>query len=349
MRGLVSVVFILICNFVHAQNSQHTRCVPPAGTTLVEFQSGANLLRGFIDLPQRIGKHPAILIIHGARPTDVTEGTDYYTELRKAFSRVGIATLIWDKAGNGCSSGAYSSELPIRERATETLAALKVLKKRSDIDSSRIGMWALSQGGWVAPMTAVRSNDIAYLILVSGPGRDAISQGAYLGLNLLREAGLGAIESEKAYGALRRASAIALGGGSPQELNAALEPLQTYSVLHQAGMPDLTNATYLRTFQTDPEWSLSADVFLRQLHVPTLAIFGERDTQVDWRESIGLYREAFAQGNNRDLTIKTFKDADHDMLPLPTPKRVRDSVFVDGYIDAMIQWLEAHNFTDAKH
>jgi alpha/beta superfamily hydrolase len=172
MRGLVSVVFILICicNFVHAQNSQRTRCVPPAGTTLVEFQSGANVLRGFIDLPQRIGRHPAILIIHGARPTDVTDDNDYYTELRKAFSRVGIATLIWDKAGNGCSSGAYSGELPIRERATETLAALKVLKERSDIDSSRIGIWALSQGGWVAPMTAVRSNDVAYLILVSGPG-----------------------------------------------------------------------------------------------------------------------------------------------------------------------------------
>jgi hypothetical protein len=256
MSRLAPVVLILVCNVVHAQSSQRTPCVPPAGTTLVEFRSGTNILRGFIDLPQRAGKHPAILIIHGAAPTDVTADTNYFAELRKAFGRAGIATLIWDKAGNGCSSGAYSSELPIRERATETLAALKALQERDDIDSSRIGIWALSQGGWVAPMAAVRSNGIAYLIIVSGPGRDAISQGAYLGSNLLREAGVAETEAEKAYAMLRRASAIAIGGGSPEEFTAALEPLQKYSALRQAGMPDLASAAYLRVFGTGHDFSI---------------------------------------------------------------------------------------------
>jgi pimeloyl-ACP methyl ester carboxylesterase len=314
----------------------------------MEFPSGGNVLRGFIDLPLGPGKHPAIIIVQGARPTDVTVDTGYFTELRNAFRRAGIATLIWDKAGNGCSSGAYSSELPIRERATETLAALKVLKDRGDIDSSRIGVWAQSQGGWIAPMVAVRSNGIAYLIILSGPGRDAVSQGSYLVLNLLREAGVRENEAHEAYVALRRASAIALGGGGPQELSDALKPLKKYSALPRADIPSLTNGAYLRAFQTDPQWSISAELFLQELDVPTLAIFGERDMQVDWRESIDVYHSAFARGGNGDLTIKTFQDADHDMQPPLNQRRLRHSIFVDGYIETMIEWLRAHNLTEAK-
>jgi uncharacterized protein len=80
-----------------------TPCVPPDNTTLVEFQSGGNTLRGFIDLPKRPGRHPAILIVHGGADSDVTVNP-YHDEMRRAFRAAGIATLIWDKAGNGCSS-----------------------------------------------------------------------------------------------------------------------------------------------------------------------------------------------------------------------------------------------------
>lgn len=55
---------------------------------------------------------------------------------------------------------------------------------------------------------------------------------------------------------------------------------------------------------------------------PTLAIFGKRDTVVDWRESIEVYRSAFRKSGNRDLTIEVFDDADHEMLPSPDPSIV---------------------------
>lgn len=101
-------------------------CVAPDGATLIEFRSDANVLRGFIDLPRRTGKHPAIMIVHGGADTDVTAVSPYWDELRRAFTRAGIATVMWDKAGQGCSSGKYVSRLPIRERAMEVLAALEI-------------------------------------------------------------------------------------------------------------------------------------------------------------------------------------------------------------------------------
>ena len=86
------------------------------------------MLRGFIDLPENREKHPAILIVHGGVDTDVTVDP-YYEEMRRAFRAAGIATVIWDKAGNGCSSGRYSSALPLQERVSETLAAVAMLQE----------------------------------------------------------------------------------------------------------------------------------------------------------------------------------------------------------------------------
>lgn len=184
-------------------------CVPPANSTLIEFRSNENTLRGFIDFPEGSGRHPAIVMVQGAGRSDVTVDTGPFDEMREAFRHAGIATLIWDKAGDGCSEGKYSTGFPVRERATETIAAVQALQRRDDIDPARIGLWGVSQGGWVAPMAAVRSKGVAFLIVVSGPGRDAISQMIFYSTSELRETGIDAAEANAAHAALQRAFTIA--------------------------------------------------------------------------------------------------------------------------------------------
>ena len=341
--AMLAVCFVAAPILVAAP--QRSPCVPPPGTTPVEFRSGDNILRGFIDLPAGAGRHPAIMIIHGGADTDVTADVEYWKQMRSAFRRAGIATLVWDKAGNGCSSGSYSSKLTIQERATEALAALEILKRREDIDSARIGLWALSQGGWVAPMVAVRSASIAYLIVVSGPGRDALSQGLYPAIHVLREAGVSGPEADDAYAALRKSLAVLRAGGTAQESAAVVAPLRKYPALQKAYGLDLATVESLRVLLAQqPAWSIEAAVFLEQLDQPTLAIFGERDAMVDWRESIAVYRSSFARSGNRDLTIKTFPDADHEMVPTAARRRAGE-MFVEGYLETMIEWLAARNFT----
>ena len=152
------------------------RCVVPAGTVPFEFASDGNLLRGFIDRPTTTGRHPAIVVIHGSGVTNVTQDdgpyNGSYKEMRAAFRSAGIATVVWDKAGNGCSEGHYLHADDVYARANEVVAAAKALQARDDVDASRIGAWGISQGGWIAPIAAVRSSAIGFLILVSGPGKD---------------------------------------------------------------------------------------------------------------------------------------------------------------------------------
>ncbi|WP_052631284.1 alpha/beta hydrolase family protein [Pseudoxanthomonas suwonensis] len=338
------VLAVLAASPARAQEA----CTLPAGTEPFAFESGGNRLRGFVDLPEGAGPHPAVVFVHGAGPTDVS-GRDpgfngSYDRLRAVFRRTGIATVAWTKAGDGCSEGGYAADAVLVDRASETVAAVAALRQRQDIDPERIGLWAISQGGWIAPMAAVRDPRIAFLIVVSGPGREAGADTAYHFSQLLRRQGVGDAEADQAAATLRRALAIAGAGGSREEFLAATAPLERYPLFARMGIGDTAETDWL-----GPDHLLRADTYLAQLRQPTLAIFGDRDVMVDWRASVDAYRDAFARGGNPALTIRVFEGADHGLFPAIDRPRDREergrTAYVDGYPELMAGWLQEHGFT----
>jgi hypothetical protein len=331
------------------------RCVVPAGTVPFEFTADGNTLRGFIDLPTAAGKHPAIMIVHGSGGTEVTRGdgpyNGSYDQMRAAFRSARIATIVWDKAGNGCSEGRYLHADDVYGRSNEVVSAVEALRKRSDIDASRIGAWGISQGGWVAPMAAVRSRDIRFLILVSGPGKDFFSTWGYQALNQMRADGVPKKEAQAAVSAMHHALTVMRAGGTYEEFTAATRPLLKYPVFgERLGITGGTAETYAKgqAPQLMRIWTTSADTYLSELDVPLLAIFGDHDDKIDWRESARAYREAYDRAGNRDLTIKVFRNASHDLFvvnsantPAPNPPAPQ---FVPGYLATMVAWLRARKF-----
>lgn len=294
------------------------------------------------------------MIVHGSGPTDVTHGdggyNSSYDELRAAFREAGIATVIWDKPGNGCSHGAYASGTPLVERTSETVAAIATLKQRQDIDPSRIGLWAISQGGWIAPMAAVRAPETAFLIVVSGAGREVTAETEYYAFNRLQEQGVGITEARTAIAALRRAFLISSAGGSREDFLAATAPLEKYLVFgRELGITETPEmkasaaaAKAYRANQLRPDYVLRADAYLKELRQPVLAIFGDHDIKVDWRTSVTAYRESLA--GNPGLTIRIFENADHELRPVQAVGKAAASRFVDGYAESMIAWLKARGF-----
>ncbi len=52
----------------------------------------------------------------------------------------------------------------------DALAAIEALRHRPDIDTTRIGLWGISQAGWIIPVAAaVSPNTVDFTIIVSGP------------------------------------------------------------------------------------------------------------------------------------------------------------------------------------
>jgi len=127
-------------------------------------------LTGLLTLPPTPGPYPAIMNLHGSEP-----GTkdDFGSQQMSAFmASQGIAVLTYDKRGAGESGGHYSesaSGTNLGLTAQDALSGVAYLKSRPEIIADRIGLSGFSQAGWVIPLAASQSDDVAYFIVLSGP------------------------------------------------------------------------------------------------------------------------------------------------------------------------------------
>jgi len=89
---------------------------------------------------------------------------------------------------------------------------------------------------------------------------------------------------------------------------------------------------------------------LKKIRCPVLAIFGEKDTNVDWRKTAALYRQTIGANKNADLTIKTFPDGNHNIQKCETGgygellKMRGKGQACEGYYESMLTWTKQHGF-----
>lgn len=127
-------------------------------------------LAGLLTLPATSGPYPAMMSLHGSEP-----GTkdNFGSQQMSAFmASHGIAVLTYDKRGAGDSEGTYveaATERNLDLIAQDAMAGVEYLKSRPEIKADTIGLTGFSQAGWVIPLAASQSKDIAYFIILSGP------------------------------------------------------------------------------------------------------------------------------------------------------------------------------------
>ncbi|MEL7339188.1 MAG: alpha/beta hydrolase, partial [Bacteroidota bacterium] len=86
------------------------------------------------------------------------------------------------------------------------------------------------------------------------------------------------------------------------------------------------------------------DSILMQLQCPVLAIFGENDSQVDWRQTKALYEQSLGQQIGASLTTWTFANCNHNLQKCVSCAYREDLSALqwqacDGYYEAMAEWL----------
>ncbi len=125
---------------------------------------------------------PAVVLVHGSgrvTANDMLDGSG------RRLAALGLAVLAYDKRGVGRSTGVYtnvgtSNSVEMFDLlAGDAIAAVGLLKKRTDVDPARIGLVGISQGGWIAPLAATRSRDISFVVTISGPAVSVGEEIAY--------------------------------------------------------------------------------------------------------------------------------------------------------------------------
>jgi dienelactone hydrolase len=135
----------------------------------VRFRSGAVTLAGTLTLPAGPGPNPAIALLHGSGPTPRGLVQDYAW----FFASRGLAVLAYDKRGAGQSGGSFPGD-SVREQdvatyAGDAIAAVEFLAAQPKVDRARVGLWGVSQAGWIIPVAATRSPLVSFAVVSVGP------------------------------------------------------------------------------------------------------------------------------------------------------------------------------------
>ncbi|GAA0913921.1 hypothetical protein [Nonomuraea longicatena] len=126
---------------------------------------------------------PGMVLVHGSG-TGVKRAK-LMTEA-EAFARQGMAVLVYDKRAEGYS-------LTTRDYgrlAGDALGAVAALRGREGVDRRKVGLWGISEGGWVAPLAASRSDDVAFVVMVGGNAMRPLRQQTWAVSAGLRKAGV---------------------------------------------------------------------------------------------------------------------------------------------------------------
>lgn len=283
----------------------------------VVFTNGDVHLAGSLLVPAGDGPFPAVALIHGSQGDD----RHVYRHYADHFARSGIAALIYDKRGTGGSTGNWRTA-DAEPLTADALAGIDFLKQHPAIDPGAIGVWGISQGGWLVALTAKQDPDIAFVIGVSVAGVTPGRQEAFRIRNVLADQGLRGIGLELTL--LWHRLLYPLG-------HLATKP---YVPLPKS-IKDMAGGLAVSPFLNPiPAW--------RQVHQPVLLIYGEKDYLVDPVESPVLISAALVEGGHAPLTVLTFAAADHSIRMTETgrPSEVlKELRWAPGYFEAKTSWI----------
>ncbi|GII28625.1 alpha/beta hydrolase family protein [Planotetraspora mira] len=278
----------------------------PGGLTTTEVSfsgDGGVVLRGTVLAPaSATRRRPALVMVQGA-------GTRGRGELRaeaEAFARLGIVTLIYDKRTIGYSL--FHRDYSVL--ADDALAALRLMRARADVDPARLGLWAQSEGAWVASLAAARSADPKFLITVGAVGSTPAAQTAWGYGQFLRHAGVS--------------------GSLPR-------------TMQETGLRLLVGAGLFPEADYDPvpAW--------QNVHQPVLAQWGEFDREALPAESSRIIRQALERGGDTRYTIRFVPGVRHDLNLTADDGFDRIDSLPPGYGEFEASWIDglAHDVPPA--
>lgn len=139
-----------------------------------EFQSAGLTLRGSLTLPDRAGKHPAVVMFSGSGKVDRNDNAkqlaiNLFPEIVREIGS-SFATFRYDKRGVGASEGDFFST-GLEDLFFDAESALNWLKSQDEIDSDRVFVLGHSEGALVALRLATKENFVAGAVLLAGPAK----------------------------------------------------------------------------------------------------------------------------------------------------------------------------------
>ncbi|MBL8892695.1 MAG: alpha/beta fold hydrolase [Planctomycetaceae bacterium] len=301
----------------------------PYRTVEVSFPSAEpeTNLSGTLTLPENGDKFPLAILISGSGPQD-RDSTLFdhkpFWVLADHLTRRGMAVLRYDERGVGNSAGDHATATT-KDLADDVAAAVRFARTRTEIHPEQIGLIGHSEGGMIAPMVAAQDPDIAWIILMAGPGVNGeqilYSQGQLI---VAAEGGdAKAMEMQRTvqehlFAAIKENSTTVWDKTMLDKVSEDLEQKilaknpelsdeerNNLKVGIRSGLAQI-NSPWFRFFLTyEPAPTL------QKVRCPVLAINGGHDLQVDPKLNLPKIETALKEGGNHQVTIRELPALNH--------------------------------------
>jgi uncharacterized protein len=302
-----------------AQGAPNAAPVPwsaPASVSVVigekTFENGPTRLSGTLYLARGRKPQSAIVVTHAAAAP--LRESPLYQHLKEMLPALGIAVFIYDRRGSGKSGGdLQTSDYALL--ADDAIAAVRMLKADTRIDSRRVGIWGLSQGGWLSLLAASRSSEPAFIISVSAPLVSPDIQMMFRSINALRVHGYPQADIEQMTATRKAVDDYMRGSGdraTAQRLVDAAKTKPWFKLLYMGEtVSDRATSRWRKEIEFDPLRTLDG------VKVPALVIYGASDPVVPVAVSVERLRAAHPK-----LDVVVIAGADHSMQ-VSVPPRVQ--------------------------
>jgi imidazolonepropionase-like amidohydrolase/pimeloyl-ACP methyl ester carboxylesterase len=309
----------------------------------VTFKNGDVTLAGTLLLPNNAKTASVVVFTHGGGAADRLSNRSWALH----FVRRGFAALIYDKRGTGKSTGKWQTA-SMEDLADDAVAGINFLKTHSDIDLKKITVAGHSQGGWIAPLTATKSNDVSFVIASAASGVAPDKQSIYHRANVMREAGFSEDAVKIATDLRERLYATGKmllqnderAAAERQKISVELAKYAKEPWLDAAALPpNLDNdnpsrgALELLFFQPEPMWE--------KVKVPVLLVWGDKDTVVPVVEGRKIIEDTLNKSGNKDVSVKIFSNVDHGVVLVNSNKNSDFPRAALDYYEIMVDWLTA--------
>ena len=309
-----------------------------------ENKGAAVKLAGTLTLPEKEGSFPAVILISGSGPQNRDEelmGHKPFLVLSDFLTRNGIAVLRFDDRGVGASSGEFKTATSL-DFSKDVEAGIEYLKARREIDKTKIGLIGHSEGGLIASMVAADSEDVAFVVLLAGPGvpgdKVILAQQKLIGsASGIDQATLAENEAinKGAFEIVKR----------PEDTTQLKVKLTEYLEQQQVPEKEISSSVgqlispWMRYFlQYDPATSLG------KVKCPVLALNGSKDLQVSPKENLAAIKAFLAKGGNNKATVKELPGLNHLFQEcktgLPAEYSTIEQTFSPIALNEILEWVQ---------
>lgn len=290
-------------------------------------------------------KRPLVVLVHGSERTMAVAAI-----YQRMLVAQGISVFAYQKRGTGDSEGEYTQNFELL--ADDAAAALAKARELAKGRFGRAGYFGGSQGGWIAPLAATRSQAdfvaIGFGLVVSPIEEDReqlfdeahrlqLDPAAMKQVGQLSDATAQLMRAHFSEGFEALAKVRAQVGAAPWAKTISGEYSGDMLRMSDA---DLRRIGRARFDNLELIWDYDAEAALRRLKVPLLWVLAEQDRAAPIAATRSILSRLRASG--QPIETYLFPDTDHGMVEFRTDaegNRVSTRI-TDGYLRLLADWIK---------